>query len=161
VVACASAWLAKALKQDPAQAFLAGMMHDVGCLALLSVLSTGAHSKGKVISPGTAMPILCNLHADAGALVAQNWALDEDVIAAIRLHHVVAEATVRKSTLIVALADAAEEIHHPDAEEHMRELMNHPARMELGIGHTECLDLVHIIADTRADSTIAMLAGGA
>ena len=159
VVACGAAWLAKELRLDPAQGFLSGMMHDVGCLALLSVLSTGAHSKGRSISPAAALPVLANLHADAGALVARAWALDEEVVTAIRMHHVVAEATVSRATLVVALADAAEEIHHPDAEEHMRELMNHPARLELDIGHAEVLELVHCIADARADGGLSAFAG--
>ncbi len=159
VVAVGSAWVCRRLDLDPAQGFLSGMMHDVGCLALLSVLANGAHTKGRVVSPAAALPVLANLHADAGALVAHSWALDEEVIAAIRLHHMTAEATVSRATLAVALADAAEEIHHPDAEEHMRELMNHPARIELNVGHADVLELIHCIADARNDGVAMALEG--
>jgi len=152
-------WLSRRLKLDPAEGFLAGLMHDVGCLALLSVLGSGELTGGKPVSPATALPVLANLHADAGALVAGSWSLDDRVLEAIRLHHMVAEATVSRPTLVVALADAAEEIHHPDAEEHMRELMNHPARIELNIGHIEVLELVHCIADARADGAASALEG--
>jgi len=159
VVAVGSAWVARRLGLDPAQAFMSGMLHDVGCLALLSVLANGAHTHGKVITPATALPVLANLHCDAGALVAHSWALDENVISAIRLHHMVAEATVSRATLAVALADAAEEIHHPDAEEHMRELMNHPSRIELNLGHADVLELVHAIADARNDGAANAFGG--
>jgi HD-like signal output (HDOD) protein len=159
-VACGSQWLSRRLNMDPAHGFLAGLMHDVGCLALLSVLSTGNFSGGRPISPATVLPVLANLHADAGALVATAWGLEESIIEAIRMHHMVAEATVRRSTLVVALADGAEEIHHPDAEEHMRALMNHPARLELAIGHTEVLELVYCIAEARADGAASAFDNG-
>ncbi len=160
VVATGAAYLCGQLALDPAVGFLAGLMHDVGCLALLSVLVTQAQEQKRLLSVSTAMPVLTELHADAGALVAHSWGLDNDVLAAIRLHHLVAEATVSRTTLVVALADAAEEVRHPDAEEHMNLLMNHPARIELRIGHTEVLELVHCIADERAQGAGATSGGG-
>jgi len=77
---------------DPAEAYLAGLLHDVGCIALLSMpLYDSARVQGLV--HGSCAPVYAeNLllrtdHAALGAQIAVGWRLPETMVEAIRQHH--------------------------------------------------------------------------
>jgi putative nucleotidyltransferase with HDIG domain len=77
---------------DPAEAYLAGLVHDVGRMALLSaLLYDTARLQGLA---GSGCPelyaedlLLRTNHAELGAQIAAQWRLPEAMISAIRLHH--------------------------------------------------------------------------
>lgn len=77
---------------DPAEAYLAGLIHDVGRIALLSVpLYDSARLLG--LESGGCPPVYAeNLllrtdHAALGAQIATGWSLPERMVSAIRQHH--------------------------------------------------------------------------
>ena len=77
---------------DPAEAYLAGLLHDVGCIALLSMpLYDSARLQGLV--HGSCPQVYAeNLllrtdHTVLGAQIAAGWRLPETIVAAIRQHH--------------------------------------------------------------------------
>jgi putative nucleotidyltransferase with HDIG domain len=77
---------------DPGEAYLAGLVHDVGRIALLSVpLYDSARLHGLA---GSGCPelyaeelLLRTNHAELGAHIAAQWRLPEHMVSAIRLHH--------------------------------------------------------------------------
>jgi putative nucleotidyltransferase with HDIG domain len=77
---------------DPAEAYLAGLLHDVGCIALLSMpLYDSARLQGLVYRSCPQVYaenlLLRTDHAALGAQIAAGWRLPETVVAAIRQHH--------------------------------------------------------------------------
>jgi putative nucleotidyltransferase with HDIG domain len=79
-------------KVDPAEAFLLGLLHDVGKLAL-SLMSKDINEAierllEKGCQPATAELVLCGFdHAEAGGEVMRYWKFSEDLIAAVQYHH--------------------------------------------------------------------------
>jgi putative nucleotidyltransferase with HDIG domain len=77
---------------DPGEAYLAGLVHDVGRMALLSApLYDSARLEGMA---GSACPelyaedlLLRTNHAELGAQITAQWRLPEAMSAAIRQHH--------------------------------------------------------------------------
>jgi HD-like signal output (HDOD) protein len=82
----------KAGMVEPGEGYLAGLVHDVGRMALLSVpLYDSARLEGLA---GSGCPevyaedlLLRTNHAELGAQITAQWRLPEDMISAIRLHH--------------------------------------------------------------------------
>jgi putative nucleotidyltransferase with HDIG domain len=77
---------------DPAEAYLAGLLHDVGRIALLSMaLYDSARIEGLVragCNPVYAESLLLRTdHAALGARIAAAWRLPHSMVAAIRQHH--------------------------------------------------------------------------
>ena len=79
-------------KTEPAEAYLAGLLHDVGRLAILSVpLYDSARLHG-LMSGGCPAMYAENLllrtdHAEFGAQICAGWRLSQDMVQAIRQHH--------------------------------------------------------------------------
>jgi putative nucleotidyltransferase with HDIG domain len=77
---------------DPAEAYLAGLLHDVGRIALLRMpLYDSARLQGLVCG-GCPRVYVENLllrtdHAALGAQIAEGWRLPETMVSAIRQHH--------------------------------------------------------------------------
>jgi putative nucleotidyltransferase with HDIG domain len=79
-------------KIDPAEAYLAGLVHDVGRIALISMpVYDAARIQGLVLSgcpPIYAESLLLRTdHAELGARIAEEWRLPHNMVAAIRQHH--------------------------------------------------------------------------
>jgi HD-like signal output (HDOD) protein len=77
---------------DPGEAFLAGLLHDSGKLAISLLPGEVNEAMERLIKKGcqptTAELVLCGFdHADAGADVLRYWRLPEDFIEAVRVHH--------------------------------------------------------------------------
>lgn len=118
-VACAARRLAKARREfavDPEDAFVAGLLHDLGKVALDAVfpkaydriVARANHSRGDIADCERA--VLGPDHTVAGRRLAERWRLPRDLQEAIWLHHLAADAlpaTVAKPKLIgiVQLAD--------------------------------------------------------
>ena len=78
---------------DPEVAFIAGLMQDIGMLAMLSALgdryrevltrANGSHTD----LPRFEQDAIGFTHAEAGAHLGAHWGLNADLVAPIRLHH--------------------------------------------------------------------------
>lgn len=110
VAICAQIF-AKRVRVDPQKAFTAGLLHDVGKLALDFHCSDAFREIVK-----TRDQFNCSLkeaeekviginHADVGGAIASNWRLPDDVVSAIRDHHDVERGGVEMLTCIVQAAD--------------------------------------------------------
>lgn len=112
---------------DEEEAFLAGLMHDFGCLVLAIQCAPGAaaamamsREQGLPLHEAEAAVLGLN-HADVGALLAQHWHFPAEIVAAIEHHHrrPVAEAGSRVPLeALVQLANAlAQRLHSGDSGE--------------------------------------------
>jgi putative nucleotidyltransferase with HDIG domain len=79
-------------KINPGEAFLIGLLHDVGKLAI-ALLSKEVNDSiqrllAKGCQPAAAESVLCGFdHAEAGAEVLRQWNFEEELIDAVRHHH--------------------------------------------------------------------------
>ena len=109
-----SAWMiaTKTNFNDLEQAFVAGMMHDIGKIVLdkflceerLMFVDTITED---ALTPAEAEKALLGIdHAEAGALLAEKWHFDDAVVEAIRWHHEPEKASDGSDlTVFVHLAD--------------------------------------------------------
>lgn len=90
---------------DPAEAFLLGLLHDVGKLGI-SLLSRQVNESldrllAKGCQPGTAELVLCGFdHADAGAEVLRYWKFSEELVSAVQYHHQPERASSRLAAIL-------------------------------------------------------------
>ena len=86
-----SLWLAERLgfQSMAHEAFLAGLLHDIGKLFLLKVMETIQASGNHNLELSTPVvdEVLDTMHAAQGALLLQKWNLPEVYCAVVRLHH--------------------------------------------------------------------------
>lgn len=79
-------------KVDPAEAFLIGLLHDVGKLAMALMPNELNASLDRLIvkgcEPAIAEVVVCGFdHAEAGADVLRHWKFSDELISAVRYHH--------------------------------------------------------------------------
>jgi len=77
---------------EPAEAYLAGLVHDVGRMALFSIPPHDYSRLLGLVSDGCPSVYAESLllrtdHAELGAQICASWRLPKDVISAIRQHH--------------------------------------------------------------------------
>ena len=107
---CAQA-LAQALKIDEAAAFTAGLLHDIGRLALASHYPEGLaqalrHRAERDCQPITAeRHVLGTDHAQVGALIAEHWRFAPAIVDAIGRHHAPPEDGSASLLDVVHVAD--------------------------------------------------------
>src|SRR6266702_1207198 len=110
--------MARRLGGDDQQGFLCGLMHDVGCPALLAMIAKRGQREPALLSVDVIMPLLHQLHADVGYAVLGHWGLADAVCDVAQLHHLAhRQASPTPLMLGVALADAADEYPVADAGE--------------------------------------------
>lgn len=71
---------------DPDEAFLCGLMHDMGLAGLILAASEEPRTR-RLLTPDDAAPVLDALHAGAGAIIGMMWRLPEKVRAVMSAHH--------------------------------------------------------------------------
>jgi len=92
---------------DPDPAFIAGLVHDVGRIVILSLVVEGQRAAGGDRLTNEALEELVgSLHARVGAHVADSWRLSDELSAAIAFHHDPAAAPDAAKLLTSALAAA-------------------------------------------------------
>jgi HD-like signal output (HDOD) protein len=107
--ALASQWLAKksGYTQLASQAFVAGLLHDIGKLFLLTVMESIREKKVYEFNPTKEFvtEIMDSLHTEQGWLLIQDWNLPEAYCLVARDHH--AEVFDNRNTLLllVRMAD--------------------------------------------------------
>jgi putative nucleotidyltransferase with HDIG domain len=99
---------------DPTEAFVAGLLHDIGYIVLTE--SENEHSQDAILSlPGRSRPEagdspLEDYHASVGAWLIERWKVSPAIAEAIRYHHQPALAQKNKS--ITAVVHIAEVLCH-------------------------------------------------
>jgi HD-like signal output (HDOD) protein len=140
--AAAASRIARAARVDVDQAFLAGMTHDIGSVALLNVAAElHRSSRGRVaVTPRMLTEVEHAVHADLSALVAETWSFPAVLVAAFGCHHAPTEAPpeAQRLTQLLALSDAIV-LHLVDGRNHGIPT-EHPAALALGF--RELRDLV-------------------
>jgi putative nucleotidyltransferase with HDIG domain len=125
-LACAvgSKWLAKKIGYDylAQEAFLAGLLHDIGKLYLLKVIEeiSSAGQYQVRFSPALIMEVLVSMHVEQGFQLMQQWNLPEAYSEVVRDHHTDEWAQGNTLLTVVRLVNKACHklgiglIHEPD-----------------------------------------------
>lgn len=100
-VAVGARWVAERLRlPSPNDAYMGGLFHDIGKLALSRVMQERARAQQRRLDEQTRASLVQFEreltgydHAEIGALIVQSWQLSEDLVAAARYHHDPAQET--------------------------------------------------------------------
>lgn len=91
-------------KVEPSEAFLVGLLHDVGKLAI-ALMPAGLNASlerlaQKGCQSGIAEVVVCGFdHAEAGADVLRHWKFTEELVDAVRYHHTLQKASAMSAIL--------------------------------------------------------------
>lgn len=150
-VALASQWLAKKLGYTDKlnEAFLGGLMHDIGKLAALKVIDLLMDKEGAHLADDLVLDVIDSAHTSQGYILAQKWRLPESYCRVVRDHH---QENIPPSSyvlLIVKIADAACAKRgislHADASIVLAAL---PEAHSLGVGETLLEELESMLEET-------------
>ncbi|OVE77619.1 hypothetical protein BVX99_02215 [bacterium F16] len=106
VVGRIAEYLSQNYYTDPNKAFLAGLVHDVGKMAIIKELgeTTALPSDIDISFSETLFNnIFPNLHVEAGELIGSYWQLDGEILQAIRHHHASSYTDEKDAMLLPAL----------------------------------------------------------
>ncbi len=108
-VAVASQWLARqaGYQAQAQEAFLAGLLHDIGRLFLLRVLDEMAAKNLMRMTEPLVMEVLDAMHVEQGHKLMTKWGLPELYCEIVRLHHSNAAEGETTVLLLVQLANQA------------------------------------------------------
>lgn len=85
-----STFLSQRYYPDQDGAFLAGLMHDIGKLGILKVISESYRlpkKSSKKITLAALDSVMKDLHPKVGVFLSTHWKLDETIISAVEHHH--------------------------------------------------------------------------
>ena len=85
-----AAYLSPRFKIDANHAFLAGLLHDIGKLALIKQLDMHYDIPSELKPPyheSLFNDIFEEFHEEAGQIICDNWGLEDEVLLAIKYHH--------------------------------------------------------------------------
>jgi HD-like signal output (HDOD) protein len=160
VTAVGAAWLAPKLHTDPQHAFLSGLMHDVGCSALLALVARRSVRDPSLLKLETVLPLLHQMHTDVGAAVLGHWGLTDSVREVAQMHHLAHRQTPSNPTnQAVALADAIDELPVPDSNERVLMLLDHPVRHQVKLPESDVKKLIEIMEEAGRDESLHALTG--
>ena len=96
--------VARAARVDTEEAFLAGLLHDIGRPVLLQAVAD-LHTDSRLVDTPAVMAAVAELHAQVGELLARKWNLPTRVCDAIAFHHEPFSSPSNALPLLVSLAD--------------------------------------------------------
>lgn len=134
MVACAAQHLSKLIgSADPDEAFLAGMVHDIGVAAVVSA----AEKELSDIAPTHQLDAICALHREMGGRLLNYWNMP-DVFSSVASHHGI-ESDDRPNERLIDYVDAADFLIQRDGYQVMFdalpdgiEILSFPAIIRLG-----------------------------
>jgi len=132
--------IARNTRNNVEDAFLCGLLHDVGRPVLLQALVTLLRDAKVVADTEAVLGLVAELHEAAGSALAKAWKLPETVVSALAKHHALQPEQESVPVRIVSLADrfahlASEGTLTSDA------LLGHPALAALEI-YPDVLDKI-------------------
>lgn len=100
--------IARLCDRQPEEAFLCGLMHDIGEPALLQLASDLAQKHGQKLDDATATSELERLHQRVGGMIARSWKMSPLVVTTAEGHHRKSKGTSDEADMVavVQLADA-------------------------------------------------------
>lgn len=116
--AVAARLLAPRLGQDPDEAFVAGLLHDIGQLVLAAHFPEQASDVVSLSRAADAPSVdaergvLGLTHNEVGACLVRHWRLPEPVAEAVQHHHEPARAPDARSRALAALVQIADALAH-------------------------------------------------
>lgn len=157
-VACGSQLLADAVHEAREEAFLCGLLHDVGRLALIKVLRELRGVDGGEL-PRDVAELADGLHAEAGAHLADAWGLPSIVGLVARFHHEV-DAAPERGRGTVALVSLADALAHrlglgPETGKAL-DLSVEPARRHLSIGDETVEEIASLLPEVFETARASM-----
>jgi putative nucleotidyltransferase with HDIG domain len=98
--------ITRATRRDVEDAFMCGLLHDVGRPVILRALVALLNEQSLSVPLAAVMDATGELHANVGTSLAESWHLSEEVEMSIRYHHspTLPDATAN-GVLVTALAD--------------------------------------------------------
>lgn len=146
-------------ERRPDEPFLAGLMHDVGKVAMNNAdpkrfrKAVDLCTSEFVPSYKAEQHVYAFTHVDVGVELLTEWGMSSDVIEAVRYHHVEGplpefEASTKRLVHLVRWCDAA--AHALDEPETPEALTGHPSLALLGIEAAEVEGLMQEIRDAHA-----------
>ncbi len=134
-VACGTAAIAPKLRVSPEYAFLCGLMHDVGRIALLAAMGDFSESERRWLHPEFVDSLLDNYHQEVGARVLQRWKMPPLTIDVAQRHHDIGieDSAVNRMRNAVAVADTCADAADSGEEERVLKLQAHEATLALSI----------------------------
>jgi len=97
--------IARQTRNNVEDAFLCGLLHDVGRPVLLQALVTLLRETKEAASQEAVLAVVTDLHEIAGSALAKAWGLPETVATAVSKHHTTTPDKESVSVRIVSLAD--------------------------------------------------------
>jgi putative nucleotidyltransferase with HDIG domain len=79
--------IARARRWNVEEAFLCGLLHDVGRPTLLQALVSIAEEHGQALQQESVQPVLDELHAQVGSDLVASWSLPTQLAEAVGYHH--------------------------------------------------------------------------
>ena len=124
--------IARARRLNVEEAFLAGLLHDIGEPAVLQVCAEVQRSSGRFFDTREIDDCVERHHEELGGMIARAWKMRGPIVEAIAAHH---DAPRKHTVAIVQLADALAQGE--------RDLARHPASDVLNL-YPE--DVAHLVA---------------
>lgn len=150
--ALASHWLTKRCNYGElvGQAFFAGLLHDIGKLAILIVIEQTGLNESKLMTDALLLEVVNTLHTKLGYMLMRNWNMPEQYCKIVSDHHLHDIDQKDSLLLIVRLADmtchklaigvtVAEEI----------DLASLPEVKLLGLSELDLAELEIMLEDTK------------
>lgn len=150
-VGAISKWVAQFTDIDREKAYTCGMLHNIGCILIHTLLPEDAVKINALVTQGGNRRELEDNHygfsyIDAGARLAQKWKFPDEVVEAMRQHASLAEGDdFSRLGAVVALASYIDNIHDAEDHEHMVENFPTDIASQLGI---DAVDLLSRIDET-------------
>lgn len=105
------AWsVAERAGDSPDEAFVYGLLHDIGKLFVLKLAYDFRHQLGGRPAPDEVAQVMTDMHAACGSALLRNWRLPEVLAEAVECHHEPARAERHRSA--AAIAYTADRLAH-------------------------------------------------
>jgi len=125
--------IARHTRNNVEDAFLCGLLHDVGRAVLLQALVTSLQAAKVTADREAVLSLVSELHEAAGSALARAWTLPETVINALAKHHALRPEQESVPVRIVSLADRFAQLALLDGALTAEALIGHPALAALEI----------------------------
>ncbi|MEM9398619.1 MAG: HDOD domain-containing protein [Verrucomicrobiota bacterium] len=121
-------------RRNVEEAFLCGLMHDIGCPVLLQFVADLEKKQQTTYDIEEVLPVVSHFHANVGGMLAERWNLPDRLAEAIRYHHTPDEA--KECVEIARLTNLANDLAHfavGPKERTEQQIQEHPMLVHLNI----------------------------